>query len=136
MNAKTGLLLNTYQLHSKKITGIYIKDSSAIITCSYDGLLKITSLCPEFDSMTLEIKELELSCFCLRGASFNASNIEFFIGTPLGKLFYFYNGWLQNTKEILHLNEEEGPVLTVVCYHEIVAWATPKNIRVIHFSKK
>jgi hypothetical protein len=44
--------------------------------------------------MSLDIKELELSCFCLWGITFNASNIEFFIGTTMGKLFYFYNGWL------------------------------------------
>lgn len=90
----TGVIVNTYQTHQKKITSIYIKESSAIITTSYDGYLKITSLCPEFDNMSLEIKELELSCFCLRAMTFNASNIEFFIGTSLGKLFYFYNGWL------------------------------------------
>ncbi|CDW71200.1 vacuolar protein sorting-associated protein 41 homolog [Stylonychia lemnae] len=136
VNSQSGALVNKYQAHSKKITSIYLKETSAIISSSHDGIIKITSLCPEFDTMTLEIKELELSCYCLRALTFNASNIEFFIGTTQGKLFYFYNGWLQNTKEVIHNNQEEGPILCVTSYQDVVSWATPKNIRVIHYGKK
>jgi hypothetical protein len=53
----------------------------------------VTTLCPEFDDITHDIGEFELSSFTLRN-TFNPSNIEFFIGTASGKLFYFYNGWL------------------------------------------
>ncbi len=88
------MLVNSFQAHDKKITSAYIKEYSAIITSSHDGYLKITTLCPEFDNRTLEVMEYELSCFSLRGSSYIASNVEFFIGTALGKLFYFYNGWL------------------------------------------
>ena len=85
--------------------------------------------------MSLDIQEYEISCFCLRN-TFNPSYIEFFIGTAGGKLFYFYNGWIQNTKEVIHNNAEEGPILNVQCFNDIVAWATPANIRVIHYSRK
>jgi hypothetical protein len=65
VNSLTGAIVNKYQTHTKKVTSIYIKETSAIISSSHDGFIKITSLCPEFDSMSLDIKELELSCFCL-----------------------------------------------------------------------
>ena len=94
INIESGNIVNVFQAHTKKITNIYIKEYSAIISTSYDSYLKITTLCPEFDNMQLELNEYELSCFSLRAQSFNASQIEFFIGTALGKLFYFYNGWL------------------------------------------
>lgn len=113
VNQQSGSLVHTFTAHTKKVTHLYIKEYSAIISCSHDGYLKITSLCPEFDNMMLEVQEFELSCFSLRGPTFNASNIEFFIGTALGKLFYFYNGWLQNTKEIIHHNEAEGTINSV-----------------------
>lgn len=112
-----------------------MKEQTAIITTSYDGLIIVSTLCPEFDDITHDIGEFELSCFALRN-SFNASNIEFFIGTASGKLFYFYNGWLQNTKEKLNEKDDEGPVTNVVCYKDIVAWSTMKCIKVIHYSRK
>lgn len=93
-------------------------------------------MCPEFDNMMLELNEYELTCFSLRASTFNASQIEFFIGTAFGKLFYFYAGWLKNDKENIHDNADEGPVTVISCYQDIVSWATPKNIRVIHFAKK
>jgi hypothetical protein len=40
--------------------------------------------------------------------------MEFFVGTGLGKLFYFYNGWLKNDKETIHEIPDEGPITNVV----------------------
>jgi hypothetical protein len=97
--------------------------------------LKITSLCPEFDDIIYELQEFELNCFSLKN-TFNASNIEMFVGTQSGKMLYYSTGWFQNTKEIMHNNKDEGPVTNVVCHKDVVCWSTLKNIRVIHYAKK
>lgn len=135
INASTGNIVSKHLTHAKKITQVYIKEYVAIISISFDGLLKITSLCSEFDDIEIDIEEYELSCFSLRHA-FNSGKLEFFIGTGHGKLVYFYNGFFQNTKEVIHSDDKEGPITTVVCKDEVVTWATPKNIRVIHYSEK
>ena len=96
MDAESGELLETYTAHTKKITSIYLKEQSAILTTSDDGVLRVTSLCPEFDHWAIEPKEYELSCFALRSPTFNASMVELFIGTSQGKLFYYYNGLLSS----------------------------------------
>jgi hypothetical protein len=66
-------VFETYTPHTKKITGIYYKELSAILTTSDDGTLRVTTLCSDFDHWTIEPKELELSCFSLRAATFNPS---------------------------------------------------------------
>lgn len=135
IHAQTSNIVKKIQPHNRKITNVVIKENSAIISSSHDGFLVISFLTTEFEDMRIDLQELELSCFCLK-SSFNPSQIEFFIGTCLGKLFYFYNGWLQNTKEVIHNNQTEGPITNVTCFNDIVAWSTPQNIRVIHYSKK
>lgn len=129
-------IINVYTPHTKKVTHIYLKESSAILSTSNDGTLKVTTLCPEFDNMVIEPKEFELTCFTLREQSFNPSKIDFFVGTSLGKLFYFYNGWFNNEKELIHDDRQEGPVTNVVCYKDLVAWSTSSNIRLIHYSRR
>jgi len=109
-------VVNTFAPHQKKVTNVYLKENSAILSTSNDGTLRITSLCPEFDNIVIEPKEFELTTFALRATSFNPSQIDFFVGTAQGKLFYFYNGWLSNEKELIHDDREEGPITNVVCY--------------------
>ena len=89
------------------MTNIYLKEGAAIVSSSLDGLIRVTTLSNEFDDMTVDPQEFEISAFTLR-QSFNPSKFELFIGTLSGKLFYYYNGWFQNTKEIIHNKEEEG----------------------------
>ena len=89
-------MLQSYEAHTKKITCIYYKELSAILTTSDDGTLRVTSLCSDFSNWTVDPKEMELSCFCLRASTFNASQFELFIGTQTGKMFYYYSGLLQN----------------------------------------
>ena len=85
--------------------------------------------------MVIDLGERELTCFTPKGV-FNTSNIEFFIGTVQGKLIYFYKGWISDTKEIIHDKQDEGPIISLVHFDDLVAWATPKNIRVIYFAMK
>jgi hypothetical protein len=136
LNQNTGNIAKNFQPHTKKITHIYIKEGAALITTSHDGKLKITSLCVDFDHLEFDLNEFELSCFALRAPTFNPSNIEFFIGSALGKLYYYYKGWIKYDKEQINDNNNEGPITTVVAHMDIVAWATPQNIRVIHYQKK
>ena len=75
-----GELIKDIQPHDKKITHIYIKEKTALISTSHDGTLYITSLCPEFDDIPLPMQENELSCFSTR-QTFNAASLEFFVGT-------------------------------------------------------
>lgn len=96
----------------------------ALISSSFDGKIKIESLCADFDDMELEMGEEELTCFSTKGP-FNPSTIEFFVGTGKGKLIYFYKGWISDTKEIIHNKIDEGPVTQVIFYHDLLAWSTP-----------
>lgn len=52
---ESGKLVAIYQAHKKKVTCVFIKETSAILSVSYDGFLKITSLCPEFDNMEVDM---------------------------------------------------------------------------------
>ena len=113
-----------------------MRKNSAILSTSNDGTLKITSLCPEFDNMMIDPKEFELTCFALRNQAFNPKNIDFFVGTSQGKLFYFYNGWFSNEKELIHNDKVEGPITNILCHNDLVAWSTPTKIRLIHYSRK
>jgi hypothetical protein len=62
--------------------------------------------------------------------------MEIFFGTATGKLFYFYPAILGVDKQIIFDDNKEGPITSVVCQNDIVAWSTLKKIRVIHYSKK
>ena len=84
----------------------------------------------------IDPKEFELTCFSLKEATFNPSKIDFFVGTATGKLFYFYNGWFNNEKELIHNDKDEGPITNVLCYNDLVAWSTSTKIRLIHYSKR
>lgn len=55
INSSTGTIVKKTQAHSKKITCLYIKEHSAIVSTSFDGILRVTSLCPEFDDMLIEM---------------------------------------------------------------------------------
>jgi len=124
------------QVHQKKITGLYMKEKTAVLSVSDDGHFRITSMCPEFDNKLIDPQEFELTCFALRAPTFNPSAIEIFFGSALGKMFYYSCGFLAVDKQIIYEDRKEGPITNVVCHQDIVAWSTPSKIRVIHYSKK
>lgn len=49
VNSQTSEIASVTQMHAKKISDVYLKDGIAVITTSYDGTLKVTSLCSEID---------------------------------------------------------------------------------------
>ena len=42
-------LIQKYQAHTMKITGMWVMAKKAIITCSQDRFLFLKSRCPDFD---------------------------------------------------------------------------------------
>lgn len=88
--------------------------------------------------MLIEPNEYELTSFALRAPTFTPSQIDFFIGTASGKVFYLYKKWLvtNDGKDPIHEDLEEGPVTSIVCNDDLVAWSTATKIRLIHYSRK
>lgn len=80
VDSNTSNIFKKCQPHSKKINQIFMKEKTAVVTISNDGILRITSMSPEFDDIKIELQEFELTSFCLRYA-FNPSQLEFFVGT-------------------------------------------------------
>jgi WD40 repeat protein len=135
-NIQTGEVMAVFTPHTKKVNCLFVKEGSVIISCSNDGTIKITSLCPEFDHLSIDTKEFELTCFTLRTLPFNHSTLDFFCGTSQGKMFFYYNGWFDSQKELIQEDKEEGMITNILCYNDIVTWSTMHKIRVIHYSRR
>lgn len=55
INSLTGKIALTGSPHTKKISNLYLKEATAIVSTSFDGLLRVTSLCPDFDDIKIEL---------------------------------------------------------------------------------
>lgn len=85
--------------------------------------------------MTIQLNEDLITTFTPTTA-FNPSNIDFFVGTSVGKLIYFYKGWINDNKESIFVDDKQNTITSVVYFRGFVAWSTVESIRVIHYQKK
>jgi len=97
----------------------------------------LKSIDGDFDETKLDLKgeKRELFCLDIMDGRCTPSGFDCFVGTTDGRMCYLAKGWLSNTLELIHNVPDEGPVTQVIFKHGLIAWSTPKKIRVTHFKK-
>lgn len=64
LNRKTGEIESRFQPHQKKITGIFLREASFVVTSSFDGFINFTSLRQDKPNKQINPKGYEISCLC------------------------------------------------------------------------
>jgi len=139
-----------YTAHSKAITGIWLKHQTSLITVSEDSKFFIKHLgrSPDKKDDYIDISKhnlLELTCVDVMNNKCEADDLECLIGTLSGKLVRIQKEkggllsglWSSDLifEVLFQPKDSEGKVMSVAYKSNLAIWATPKQIRVMHFNK-
>lgn len=80
LDSETGAVLHTYEPHRSKVTMVYLKEDTAVISSSIEGKVVVNFHDEELESIAITLNEDDLTCFCTKG-TFNPAKVEFFYGT-------------------------------------------------------